>query len=85
MTCLGASLTTGVSLESSLSKSYGGGCGGGGSGGGGGRATKFPISVHVRLLIFATLASLVLYFCLFFARVFFGFLEERRQALPNPV
>ena len=24
-------------------------------------------------------------FCLFFVRVFFGFLEERRQALPNPM
>ena len=41
-----------------MSKSYGGGCGGGGSGGGGGRATKFPSSVRVRLLFFATLANL---------------------------
>ena len=37
----------------------------------------------MRLLIFATLASLI--FCLFFVCVLFGFLEERRQALPNPV
>ena len=52
---------------------------------GGGRATKFPISVRVRLLIFATLASLIFVFFVYFLCVSsLAFLRSAARRSPTP-
>ena len=85
MTCPGASLTTGVSLEKQFVKKLWWGLWWRWFGRGGGRATKFSIGVRVRLLIFATLASLnFVFFVCFLCVSSLALLRSAARRSPTP-